>query len=436
MIKTLLICLLATLPVYVPSSENVKAREEFSQKRFGIFIHWGIYSMMGRGEWALQVDELTHDEYSRLAAGFNPSKFDAAEWARVFKASGAKYICITSRHHDGFSMYATKASDYNIVDATPFGRDVLKELSDACAAEGLGFNIYYSILDWGRNDYWPLGRTGLKTGRPEGSAGDWDHYHDFMDEQLTELLTGYGKVGAIWLDGYWDKDMYSREELSEIWKLDRHYSLIHNLQPSCLVGNNHHVDINPGEDIQIFERDIPGHNEGGYSGDMEISKLPLETCQTMNWSWGYRMKDLDYKSVDYLIQYLVRTAGKGANLLLNIGPRPDGTIPEQAIERLEAIGHWLEIYGETIYGTEAGLTGEQPWGVSTQKGSTLYLHVLEPQDVIEIDIPEGNRLLTAKTFNGLKLQLKQSKGKAVISVPAQVEPTADQILVLTFRKDL
>lgn len=420
---------------YVPSPENLKAREQFSKNRFGIFIHWGIYSMMGRGEWVLQTDGLTHDEYRRLAAGFNPSKFDAAQWARIFKSAGAKYICITSRHHDGFSMFGTKASDYNVVDATPFGRDVLKELSQACAAEGLTFNVYYSLVDWGRNDYWPQGRTGNKTGRPEGREGDWEHYHDFMDQQLTELLTGYGPVGAIWFDGVWDFDFLPVEEMPQKWQYKRHYDLIHNLQPGCLVGNNHHLDVYPGEDIQIFERDIPGYNEAGYSGQ-EISRLPLETCQTINGSWGYRMSDLGYGSADDLVQYLARTAGKGANLLLNVGPRPDGTIPEEAVDRLEKMGQWLGEFGESIYETEGGYISEQSWGVTTQKGNTLFMHVLKYQDSIEIELPEGNRIVSATTFDGTsKVVFKQTKGKAVISVPAGFDGP-DQILRINFKKAL
>ena len=188
---------------YVPSEENLRNRKEFSEARFGIFIHWGIYSMLGDGEWAMHNLPMTFEEYSHLAAGFYPSRFDAKEWVKLFKEAGAKYMTITSRHHDGFSMFATKASPYNIVDATPFKRDVLKELSEACAEEGLKLNFYYSHLDWSRNDYYPRGNTGRAAGRPE--EGDWNSYLNFMNAQLTELLTNYGPIGCIWFDGVWDK---------------------------------------------------------------------------------------------------------------------------------------------------------------------------------------------------------------------------------------
>ena len=420
-------------PGYTPSPENLAAREAFSQDRFGIFIHWGIYSMLGQGEWAMQLQNLNYKEYSRLADGFFPSRFNAREWVKAIKASGAKYITITSRHHDGFSMFHSKASPYNIVDATPFGRDVIGELAQACREEGIRLHFYYSHLDWGRTDYWPLGRTGHGTGRPQGRDGDWRHYLDFINAQLTELLTQYGPVGAIWFDGLWDMDAHTHDEQPGIWNLYEQYSLIHRLQPGCLVGNNHHIAPFEGEDIQIFERDLPGENEAGYSAGQEIAHLPLETCQTMNRSWGYDIKDKDYKSADDLIRYLVRTAGKGANLLLNIGPRPDGTLPEEALERLAAMGRWMDVYGETIYGTQAGCTGPQDWGVSTQKGDVLYLHVLNHADVLTLDLPR--KVKSVEPFpSGSALRFERKRnGPLTIYLPEAPGGTVDQVVKVTFK---
>ena len=184
--------------IYEPTPEIMHARSEFQDDKFGIFIHWGVYSMLAQGEWALHSRGLDIDEYEHLPAGFYPSKFNAAEWVAAVKACGAKYICFTSRHHDGFSMFHTAESDYNIVDATPFGRDILKELADECHKQGIRLHLYYSHIDWFRPDY-PLGRTGHDTGRE--LAPDWDGYYDFMNAQLTELLTNYGPIGAIWFDG-------------------------------------------------------------------------------------------------------------------------------------------------------------------------------------------------------------------------------------------
>ena len=438
--KILLITVLAVVSIsskaqssYTPSPENLAAREAFSSDRFGIFIHWGIYSMLGQGEWAMQLQNLNYKEYARLADGFYPSRFDAREWVRAIKASGARYITITSRHHDGFSMFRSAASPYNIVDATPFGRDVIGELAEACHEEGIRLHFYYSHLDWGRTDYWPRGRTGRGTGRPDGTDGDWRHYLDFVNAQLTELLTQYGPIGAIWFDGLWDMDARPRDEQPAIWNLDEQYSLIHRLQPGCLVGNNHHIAPFAGEDIQIFERDLPGENEAGYSAGQEVSRLPLETCQTMNRSWGYDIKDKDYKSADDLIRYHVRTAGKGANLLLNIGPRPDGTLPEEALERLAAIGAWMDVYGETIYGTEAGCTGAQDWGVSTQKGDVLYLHVLNPAEMLTLDLPR--KIKTAEAFpSGSALRFDQKRNApAHIYLLQAPEGTVDQVVKLTLK---
>ena len=189
---------------YVPTGENLEARAEFAGDKFGIFLHWGIYSMFAQGEWYLNRDGIQHQEYAKAASAFYPAYFNAAEWVSAIKASGAKYICFTTRHHDGFSMFDTAQSPYNIVDATPFGRDVLKELADECHKQGIRLHLYYSHIDWGRDDY-PAGRTGLTTGKDPAKA-DWKAYYEFMNAQLRELLTNYGKIGCIWFDGFWDHD--------------------------------------------------------------------------------------------------------------------------------------------------------------------------------------------------------------------------------------
>ena len=358
---------------YRPTEENLQSRREFRDAKFGIFLHWGLYAMLATGEWTMTNQNLNYKEYAKLAGGFYPSRFDAARWVAAIKASGAKYICFTSRHHEGFSMFHTNYSDYNIVDATPFKRDVLKELADECHKQGIRLHLYYSHIDWYREDaVW--GRTGRGTGRPN-PQGDWDSYYAFMNNQLTELLTNYGPIGAIWFDGLWDQDGNPDFD----WQLGGQYALIHRLQPRCLVANNHHLTPFAGEDIQIFERDLPGENTAGLSGQ-DISDLPLETCQTMNGMWGYKIADQNYKSAKELIQYLVGAAVKDGNLLLNIGPQPDGELPATAVQRLAEIGEWMKTYGETIYGTRGGCVAPHPWGGTTQKGDKLYVHILNLQD--------------------------------------------------------
>lgn len=233
----------AAAKAYCPTEDNLKAREDFSDSKFGIFLHWGIYSMFGQGEWYLNHGNLRCDEYAKAASGFYPAKFDADAWVKAFKDAGAKYVCFTSRHHDGFSMFDTKYSDYDIVDATPYKRDVLRELADACKRHGLKLHLYYSHLDWTREDY-PAGWSGLNTGRDKSKV-DWDSYRRFMNNQLEELVRNYDPQ-AVWFDGMWDHD----GDLD--WHLDEQYALIHKVKPSCLIGNNHHKLSLEGEDFQIL----------------------------------------------------------------------------------------------------------------------------------------------------------------------------------------
>lgn len=397
LITTLLLLLLvwsstAQTP-YTPSPENLAARERFADDRFGIFLHWGIYSLFAQGEWYLQNAGLDHSEYRKAASAFNPTRFNAREWVKAIKASGARYICFTTRHHDGFSMWETDYSDYDIVEATPYGRDILRELARECHRQGIQLHLYYSHIDWGRDDY-PRGRTATKVSGRDHFEGGWPHYYHFMNNQITELLTQYGPIGAIWFDGWWDHD---QDATPFDWQLDEQYALVHRLQPACLVANNHHQSPFPGEDIQIFERDLPGENKAGLSGQA-ISPLPLETCQTMNGMWGYKVIDQNYKSAETLIRYLVCAAGKGANLLLNIGPQPSGELPAAALERLKAIGEWMERYGETIYGTRAGDVAPASWGVTTRKGDRLFLHLLSLEES-SLTLPLACKVREARRFD-------------------------------------
>ena len=409
---------------YHPTPENLQARQEFADNRFGIFLHWGIYSMFAQGEWYMHNANIHHDEYAKAASAFYPANFDAKAWVSAIKDAGAKYICFTSRHHDSFSMWDTKESDYNIVDATPFKRDVLKELADECHAQGIKLHLYYSHLDWTRDEY-PGGRTGKGTGRDPKKV-DWKAYYKFMNNQLTELLTNYGEIGAIWFDGVWDHD---EDSIPFDWELEEQYALIHKLQPACLVGNNHHSTPVAGEDIQIFERDLPGENIAGLSGQ-EVSRLPLETCQTMNGMWGYKIIDQNYKSLETLIQYLVGAAGKGANLLMNIGPQANGELPAAALERLKGMGEWLRANGETVYGTTAGDIPTQEWGVTTRKGDRLFIHIFDLKDKL-LTLPLTCKVKKAFTFEGkTPVKFKQDKQGTVTLTFDEVPTGVDFIVEL------
>lgn len=366
---------------YVPTAENLQNRKEFAESRLGIFLHWGLYSMFAQGEWYMNSANVDAQEYAKAMNAFYPHRFDAREWVSAFKAAGAKYICFTSRHHDGFSMWNTKWSDYNIMN-TPYGEDVVRQLADECHRQGIKLHLYYSHIDWSREDY-PAGKTGRGTKCLD--RADWPAYYRFMNNQLTELLTNYGEIGAIWFDGWWD---HAADSIPFDWELEEQYRLIHRLQPGCLIGNNHHQSPFDGEDIQIFERDVPGENKMGFSGQ-DIGVLPLETCQTMNHSWGYKAADQDYKSVKELVHLLVRTSGKGANLLLNIGPQPDGTLPEAALKRLSEMGKWLASYGESIYATCAGGYSLGDSIITTRNDNHLYIHLLDTAiDHVSLPVPQ------------------------------------------------
>ncbi len=410
---------------YVPTPENLQSRQEFSDMRFGIFLHWGLYSMFAQGEWYMQNAGIPYAEYSKAASGFYPSRFNAREWVSAIKASGAGYITITTRHHEGFSMWDTEQSDYNIVDATPFKRDIIRELADECQRQGIRLHFYYSHLDWAREDY-PVGRTGTKCGKDPKRA-DWPSYYRFMNAQLTELLTNYGPVGAIWFDGWWDHDS---DATPFDWQLDEQYALIHRLQPACLVGNNHHMTPNPGEDIQIFERDLPGENKAGFVDEAaEVSRLPLETCETMNGMWGYKIIDQNYKTTRQLVHYLVNTAGKGANLLMNIGPQPNGCLPATAVQRLKEMGEWMQTYGTTIRATQAGDIPVQQWGATTRRGDRLFVHILD-YNRRELYLPLSCRVLKATTFpDGQRVGVTKTSEGVVLTL-SEVPQGIDYVVEL------
>ena len=405
---------------YVPTPENLQQRADFQQHRLGIFLHWGIYATYAQGEWYLQNAGIDNTSYAVAAESFNPVKFNADAWVRAFRDAGAGYITLTSRHHDGFSMFKTATSDYNIVDGTPFGRDVVAELAQACANQDLRFHLYYSTLDWLREDY-PQGRTGLRTGR-KGDKQDYDSYFAFMKTQVRELITQNPNLAALWFDGVWDHD----QDPDFDWRMPEFYAYIHSIKPELLIGNNHHITPFAGEDFQMFERDLPGENKAGLSGQ-DISALPLEMCQTMNGSWGYRISDTNYKSVKELVQLLVRAAAKNSNLLLNIGPMANGELPPQSLDRLAGIGAWMRGHSSSVDGTTSTTIPEQPWGVTTQNSQELFLHILTPEA-----LPKRNGLY--KLVVPLPQDIKPARKGAVTLLsgePLAYELSKDGFLTIT-----
>lgn len=413
----------AQQPDAVPAV-RLAARQVYRDDAFGMFIHWGVYSLLGQGEWVMQNQSIPATTYEWLASTFDPVKFDAHTWVSLAKAAGVKYITITSRHHDGFSMFATKATPYNIVDWTRFGRDPLKELADECHKQGIQLFFYYSQLDWHNPDYFPRGGTGKAAGRPD--SGNWNHYIDFMKQQLTELLANYGTIGGIWFDGMWDKP-------DADWHLPEIYGLIHKLQPAALIVPNHHLAPKPGEDVQTFEQDLPGANSAGFN-TTTVGALPLETSLTMNGAWGFNITDHSWKTVPQLIGYLVRAAGANANLLLNIGPRPDGTIQPEAVVRLHAIGAWLDTHGTAIYHTRGGPIPPREWGVTTQRGDTVFVHILDWPDRVLALPAFGAQVVRASTLDGSgAVPVAQTTSGITLTLPPATAGDPDQIIVLVTR---
>jgi alpha-L-fucosidase len=409
---------------YTPAPENLVARQWFQDAKFGLFIHWGVYATLGNGEWVMNNRKIPIRDYEKQPAFFNPVAFDPAEWVSMAKAAGMKYICITSKHHDGFAMYHSSVSDYNVVEKTPYGKDIIGMLAAECLKQGIKLFIYYSQLDWHHPDYFPRGMTGQTTGRAD--TGNFNRYMDYMDAQVQEILTQYGPIGGIWFDGWWDRKWQD-------WQLDKTYRMIHELQPACLIGNNHHVKPFPGEDFQMFEKDLPGKNTTGFAAESEVSSLPLETCETMSGggSWGYDFYDQKYKDAKSLLKYLIRAAGYNSNFLLNVGPMPNGKIQPEFVKTLSEIGEWMNLYGSTLYGTRGGPFPPRTYGVSTYKGNTIYLHILDWQDPV-LALPALNhKIKSARVYGSdIMIPFKQTPDALILTLPKPESQVLDFVIQL------
>lgn len=422
--------------LYNPSTENMTARQLFQDEKFGMFIHWGLSSVLGHGEWVMQNRKIRKEDYQRYLRVFNPADFDAEKWVLTAKNAGMKYMVFITRHHDGFSNWDTKFSDWKITN-TPYSKDVLKQLAAACKKHDMKLGLYYSTLDWFRDDYpYETGRTGQYSGRTGKS--DYASYLQFMKNQLTELLTNYGPIMSIWLDGHWDQtnEEGHADRTSRIdWKYDELYGLIHQLQPACMIGNNHHLDPINGEDFQMFEKDLPGENKTGLSFQQPSAAMPLETCETMNDTWGYNISDHHYKSVQQIIHLLVGAAGRNTNLLLNVGPMPTGEIQRQFVDTLAAAGKWLQQYGASIYNTRGKLISPQQWGVATRNGKQVYLHILHAPATPFILLPGFNEAIASAEIMGTGKKLKWSKvPEGVFIYPEYpAEGTIDQVIQVTVK---
>ncbi len=409
---------------YTPSRENLAARQWFQDAKFGMFIHWGVYSRLADGEWVQHSRKIPVDKYEWLATTFNPAKFNAADVVGLAKAAGMKYITVTSKHHDGFAMFDSKVSDWDVMDRTPFRRDVIRELAEECRRQGLTLFVYYSQLDWHHPDYPSQGTAGQIPGRQRPGNPSFPRYLDYMDGQLRELFSGYGPLGGVWFDGMWDlKDAD--------WRLGQTYNLIHELQPKALIISNHHLAPIPGEDVQTFEQDLPGNNSAGFN-TTTIGNLPLESSATMNGSWGFNISDTSFKSTTELIRLLVKAAGNNSNLLLNIGPMPTGEVQSEAATRLHAMGVWLQTFAPSIYGTRGGPITPRAWGVTTQRGNLVYVHVLDWNDP-SLAIPTlPRRVQSARVLKtGDPVHFTETPAGVVLLLPRHGTDDADVVVELT-----
>jgi alpha-L-fucosidase len=402
------------------------------EARFGMFIHWGLYAVPAGewkgqrtdkiGEWIMKNLRIPAAEYETLLPRFNPVRFDAREWVRIAKDAGMKYIVITSKHHDGFALFDSKASDYDVM-ATPFRRDILKELAAACQEAGIRLGFYHSILDWHHPDaQGPAFPDYEKVKNP-----NWPRYvESYMKPQLKELLTGYGPVAVLWFDGEWVGE-WTEEQGRE---LD---AFLRPLQPAILVNNR----IGKGrQGMKGLTR------EGAFGGDfgtpeqevppMGLPGVDWESCMTMNDTWGYKHFDENWKSSEKLVRTLVDVASKGGNFLLNVGPTAEGLIPSPSVERLAAMGRWLRTNGEAVYGTSASPVPAPSWGRITRKPGWLYLHVFEwpASGTLEVAVPAlprkaylladpARKPLEARAEGGvLKLKLPPAAPDPIASVVA------------------
>jgi len=423
---SLLCLLLAALPVLaqprtapIPDSERTRW---FRDSKFGIFVHWGPYSVIGRHEWARHKLQIPQAEYDKFAREFNPVNFNAAEWTNLFRSAGAKYVVITSKHHDGFSIYRSRVSEYDM-EITPYAGDPLKQLADAAQRSGLRLGFYHSIMDWKHPDYRPLRAWEHPKTYEEG--GDMPRYLDYMKAQLRELLTNYGDVSMIWFDGEWE---HKPEEINA----DGIYDFIRSIQPNTLI-NDRLYNRRAGNkaDFGTPEQFVPATGVTGPDGKPVL----WESCVTINTdSWGYNKYETDFKTDRDLIRMLIEVVSKGGNLLLNVGPRPDGTIQPEFVERLQSIGRWMDVNSDAIYETTASPFARLPfYGRATVKGSTLYLHVFNwPKDG-KLRVPGLNNLvhkaylLADRTAN---ITTARDGDDIVISLPAQAPDDTASVIAL------
>jgi alpha-L-fucosidase len=392
------------------SKESYEARMKWwHDARFGMFIHWGVYSVpagkyngeeiKGIGEWIMSTAKIPIPEYEKFGREFNPVKFDAAEWVRIAKDAGMKYIVITSKHHDGFAMFGSRVSKYNIVDFSPYGKDVLKMLADECTKQGITLCFYHSIMDWHQ---------------PDANAENWSKYREnYLKPQLKELLTGYGKPGVLWFDGEWVKE-WTEEQGKDL------YNYVRNLQPDIIINNR----VGKGrQGMQGMSKDTSFVGDFG-TPEQEIlstsSTMAWESCMTMNDTWGFKTSDTNWKSSEMLVKNLVDIVSKGGNFLLNVGPTSEGLIPAASVERLKEMGEWIKINSEAIYGVKQLRNykeGESVRFTLSGDGKTINAFIMnwpgKQMNIKQIKPTAGSKIRMIGYDPDLKWKFDEKKGLTV-----------------------
>jgi alpha-L-fucosidase len=419
-----------------------KRMEWWRDARFGMFIHWGLYAVPagewkgkqipGIGEWIMERADIPVSQYEQLAKQFNPVKFDADEWVRIAKNAGMKYIVITSKHHDGFCLWDSKVTDYDIVDAAPFKRDVLRELSRACKKQGIRLCFYHSIMDWHHPDaqapFYP-NYNDTKQSNPNFPR----YAENYMKPQLKELISNYGPLGVLWFDGEWIGD-WTEPQGKDL------YNYVRALQPDIIINNR------VGKGRKGMEGLSKGDQE--YAGDFGTPEQQIpakglpgvdwESCMTMNDTWGYKSSDHNWKSSEDLLRKLADIASKGGNFLLNVGPTSEGLIPGPSVERLAAMGEWMKVNGESIRGTTASPLGEVPWGRCTAKPGKLYLHVFDWPANGKLEVPGlkdqvRNAYLLADKKRAKLPVMRGGEDTVMVTVPEKVPDRINTVVVLEIK---
>ena len=426
----------------LPGGKRTPNKDErmkwWREARLGMFIHWGLYSVpagqwkdnKNHGEWIMNSAHIPVKDYEQFARQFNPVKFNADKWVQIAQKAGMKYIVITSKHHDGFCLWDSKVTDYDIMDATPLKRDILKELSVACKKQGIRLCFYHSIMDWHHPDaqgpFYPEYNTSQR------SNPNFARYaENYMKPQLKELVDNYGPLGVLWFDGEWIPE-WTEEQGKDLYKYVR------SLQSDIIINNR------VGKGRKGIEGLSKSDEDAGDFGTPEqqiptkgLPGVDWETCMTMNDHWGYCRADENWKSTEDLLQKLVDIASKGGNFLLNVGPTSEGLIPQPSIEHLAAMGEWMNVNGESIYGTTASPLGKVPWGRCTAKRGKLYLHIFDwPKDGKLEVAGLKNKVKSAYLLADKKMKLavaREGDETVVINVPEKAIDTIDTVVVLEIK---